>query len=146
MGTNGNGNGGDRYFIHRDDRGRLHEIKSAAAEAIIVVIGSQAEAARRLELTTAAISHLVKQGVIRNVDTLFALEDITVAAGKPISARELAGKAPWRGPERHPGKPNGFFRRDRGGKIRGEIVVPHTRGRAAASARMRLVGTAVAVG
>jgi hypothetical protein len=77
-------------------------ITNAVEESVYMILGGATKASNLLGISNAGVYHLLSQGVVRSSDMAFKLEDLTTAAGMPISARELAGKEPWGGPGRHP--------------------------------------------
>ena len=86
-------------FLNHDD-----ECTNALEEAI-AVLGGVIEASSTLRISNSAVYHLLRQGIVRNADTAFALEEATAAKGCRVPARELAKRDPWEGPGRHPNAP-----------------------------------------
>ena len=119
-------------------------IADAVGESVYVVLGGVIKASNLLGISNAGVYHLLKQGVIRSSETAFKLEQFTAEAGVPISARELAGLEPWRGPDRHPKLTNsGPGRRRRKGAPAQNRTGTYLRN-AAAPCVARLVGSRVA--
>lgn len=80
-------------------------IRNAVDEAVYIVLGGITPASNYCFTSNQRIQHVVKMGIVRSAQLALRLERETEKRGQRVPMDELAGEAPWSGPDRHPDLP-----------------------------------------